>query len=471
MRGQSPRSKAADCTREVNSLNSERRVLSVSALSQQLAQVMEERFPAVWVEGEISNFKVYSSGHAYFTLKDEGAQLRCVLFRTRARRVRFEPRDGLHVMAFGAIEVYAQRGDYSLVVELLEPKGVGALQLAFEQLKERLGAEGLFDPARKRPLPRFPRKIGIVTSPTGAAIRDMLRVIGRRFGEIHIVLAPARVQGEGAAAEIAQGVRELNALGGVDVIIVGRGGGSLEDLWAFNDEMLARTIAASKIPVISAVGHEVDFTIADFVADVRAATPSNAAELVVKEKRAVVESLADLHGRLRRVMARTFAAHRDRLQRTLGRRVLTDPARPLRDLERRLDDARARLRHAALAALDRRAHRVELAERGLRALSPVARTLNGRRALIDLQGRLERGMYRNVDRARHRLGAGAGRLDSLSPLAVLGRGYSLTRTTDGRIVRTWRDVRAGVSVNVLLHEGSLDCRVDATRERDDRPQV
>src|SRR5262245_4838002 len=432
---------------------------------------MEEKFPAVWVEGEISNFKVYSSGHAYFTLKDEGAQLRCVLFRTRARRVRFEPRDGLHVMAFGAIEIYAQRGDYSLVVELLEPKGVGALQLAFEQLKERLGAEGLFDPARKRPLPRFPRKIGIVTSPTGAAIRDMLRVIGRRFGEIHIVLAPARVQGEGAAAEIAQGVRELNALGGVDVIIVGRGGGSLEDLWAFNDEMLARTIAASKIPVISAVGHEVDFTIADFVADVRAATPSNAAELVVKEKRAVVESLADLHGRLRRVMTRVLAAHRDRLQRTLGRRVLTDPARPLRDLERRLDDARARLRHAAQAALDRRAHRVELAERGLRALSPVARTLNGRRALIDLQGRMERGMYRNVDRARHRLGADAGRLDSLSPLAVLGRGYSLTRTADGRIVRTWRDVRAGASVNVLLHEGSLDCRVDATRERDDRPQV
>ena len=278
----------------------DRAVLTVSQLSQQLAAVMEERFPAVWIEGEISNFKVYGSGHAYFTLKDEGAQLRCVLFRNRARRIRFEPRDGQHVMGFGAVEVYAQRGEYQLVVELLEPKGVGALQLAFEQLKERLQAEGLFSPGRKRPLPRFPRKIGIVTSPSGAALRDMLRVIGRRFGEIHIVVAPARVQGDGAAAEVAQGIRELNALGGVDVIIVGRGGGSLEDLWAFNDEMLARTIVASKIPVISAVGHEVDFTIADFVADVRAATPSNAAELVVKEKRAVVESLADLTGRLRR---------------------------------------------------------------------------------------------------------------------------------------------------------------------------
>jgi exodeoxyribonuclease VII large subunit len=449
----------------------DRSVLSVSQLSQQLSAVMEERFPAVWVEGEISNFKVYGSGHAYFTLKDEGAQLRCVLFRNRARRVRFEPKDGLHVMGFGAVEVYAQRGEYQLVVELLEPKGLGALQLAFEQLKERLQAEGLFSPARKRPLPRFPRKIGIVTSPNGAALRDMLRVIGRRFGEIHIVVAPARVQGDGAAAEVAQGVRELNALGGVDVIIVGRGGGSLEDLWAFNDEMLARTIVASKIPVISAVGHEVDFTIADFVADVRAATPSNAAEMVVKEKRAVVETLADLGGRLRRGMVRALSAHRDRLERTRGRRVLTDPARPLRELDRRLDDARARLRRAALAAVGRAERRVALADRGLRGLSPVARTVNGRRALTDLHGRLARGVRRLLDRSRHELGHAAGRLDSLSPLAVLGRGYSLTRTPEGRIVRSWREIAAGDAVRVLLHEGSLDCRVDATREHDDRPQV
>jgi exodeoxyribonuclease VII large subunit len=448
-----------------------RAVLSVSQLSAQLAAVMEERFPAVWVEGEISNFKVYSSGHAYFTLKDEGAQLRCVLFRNRGRRVRFEPRDGLHVMGFGAVEVYAQRGEYQLVVELLEPKGLGALQLAFEQLKERLQAEGLFSPARKRPLPRFPRKIGIVTSPSGAALRDMLRVIGRRFGEIHIVVAPARVQGDGAAADVAQGIRELNALGDVDVIIVGRGGGSLEDLWAFNDEMLARTIVASKIPVISAVGHEVDFTIADFVADVRAATPSNAAELVVKEKRAVVESLADLSGRLGRGMVRALAGHRDRLERARGRRVLTDPARPLRDLARRLDDARARLRRAALAAVGRAERRVALADRGLRTLSPVARTLNGRRALTNLEARLERGLHRRLDRARHGLGGAAGRLDSLSPLAVLSRGYSLTRTPEGRIVRSWREIGAGDAVRVLLHEGSLDCRVDATREHDDRPQV
>jgi exodeoxyribonuclease VII large subunit len=452
-------------------VSADRRVLTVSALSAQLAQAMDERFPAVWVEGEISNFKVYASGHAYFTLKDETAQLRCVLFRTRARRVRFEPKDGLHVMAFGAIEIYPQRGEYSLVVELLEPRGLGALQLAFEQLKQRLQAEGLFDAARKRPLPRFPRKIGIVTSPSGAALRDMLRVIGRRFGDIHIVVSPARVQGEGAAAEIAQGVRELNALGGVDVIIVGRGGGSLEDLWAFNDEMLARTIAVSKVPVISAVGHEVDFTIADFVADVRAATPSNAAELVVKEKRAVVDSLADLTLRLRRATVRLVGGQRERLARSQARRVLTDPARPLRELDRRLDDARARLRQAALTVLGRRHHRLELAARSLNALSPVARTLNGRRALTELHGRLARGVHRALDRSRHRFVAGAGRLDSLSPLAVLGRGYSLTVTPGQRIVRSWREVSAGDAVRVLLHEGSLDCRVDATREHDDRPQV
>jgi exodeoxyribonuclease VII large subunit len=452
-------------------VTTERSVLTVSQLAAQLAAMVEERFPAVWVEGEISNFKVYQSGHAYFTLKDDTAQMRCVLFRNRARRIRFTPGDGLSVLAFGAIEIYAQRGEYSLVVELLEPRGLGALQLAFEQLKERLAAEGLFDPARKRALPRFPRKIGIVTSPTGAAIRDMLRVIGRRFGQIHIVIAPAKVQGEGAAQEVAQGVRDLNALGDVDVIIVGRGGGSLEDLWAFNDEMLARTIAASKVPVISAVGHEVDFTIADFVADLRAPTPSAAAELVVREKQAVAESVADLTRRLGVATARTLARQRDRLLTMQRRRVLTDPARPLRELERRVDDARARLRRAMTAAMRHAAHRFELSTQGLRNQSPVLRTLDNRRQLTRLSAELTRGAAREMDRSRHRLQAAVGRLDSLSPLAVLARGYSLTRTPEGGVVRSARQVSAGDEVSVLLHEGSLQCRVTATKERDERPQV
>ena len=429
-------------------MSTARAVLSVSELTRRLQEVLEDRFPAVWVEGEISNFRLYGSGHAYFTLKDADAQVRAVLFRNRGRRIKFEPADGLHVMAFGSIEVYPQRGEYQLVVELLEPKGLGALQLAFEQLKARLQAEGLFDQARKRELPRFPRKIGIVTSTSGAAIRDILRVIGRRFGELHIVIAPCRVQGEGAAEEIAQGLRDLNALGDVDVIIVGRGGGSLEDLWAFNEEIVARAVAASKVPVVSAVGHEVDFTIADFVADLRAPTPSAAAELVVREKQAVVDSLGQLRARLERLAAR-----------------------PLRDLERRVDELTTRLRREMRGELGRANHRLVLATRALRASDPVARVAGDRHRLENLQSRLITSLTRRCDRARYGLRTAVGRLDSLSPLAVLGRGYSLTRTPTGEVVRSPAQVQVGDAIRVLLHRGSLDARVTDTREQDDRPQV
>src|SRR5437879_610114 len=364
------------------------------------------------------------------------------------RVIRFEPTDGLHVMAFGSIEVYPQRGEYQMVIELLEPKGLGALQLAFDQLKARLQAEGLFDQARKRELPRFPRKIGVVTSPSGAAIRDVLRVIGRRFGELHIVIAPARVQGDGAAEEIAQGLRDLNALGDVDVIIVGRGGGSLEDLWAFNEEVVARAIAGSKAPVVSAVGHEVDFTIADFVADLRAPTPSAAAELVVREKQAVVDTLDALRLRLDRAVRR-----------------------PLSDLERRVDELSLRLRRAMTGELRHASHRVEMLTSTLRSTSPVARVATGRHRLERLDARLAAAVARSCDQSRGRLRALVAKLDSLSPLAVLGRGYSLTRTAAGAIVRSARAVRAGDDVRVLLHEGSLDGRVARTRDEDDRPQV
>jgi exodeoxyribonuclease VII large subunit len=429
-------------------MSTARAVLSVSELTRRLQEVLEDRFPAVWVEGEISNYRLYGSGHAYFTLKDAESQIRAVLFRNRGRRIKFEPADGLHVMAFGSIEVYPQRGEYQLVIELLEPKGLGALQLAFDQLKTRLQAEGLFDQARKRELPRFPRKIGVVTSPSGAAIRDILRVIGRRFGDLHIVIAPARVQGDGAAEEIAQGLRDLNALGGVDVIIVGRGGGSLEDLWAFNEEIVARAIATSKVPVVSAVGHEVDYTIADFVADLRAPTPSAAAELVVREKQAVVDTLAQLRARLER-----FAL------------------RPLRDLERRVDELAARLRREMRNELGRANHRVTLATRALRASDPVARVARDRHRLDSLQTRMITLLHRRRDRARYALQTAVGRLDSLSPLAVLGRGYSLTRTPAGDIVHSPAQVRVGDVIRVLLQRGSLDARVTETREQDDRPQI
>ena len=429
-------------------MSTARAVLSVSELTRRLQEVLEERFPAVWVEGEISNYRLYGSGHAYFTLKDAESQIRAVLFRNRGRRIKFEPGDGLHVMAFGSIEVYPQRGEYQLVIELLEPKGLGALQLAFDQLKTRLAAEGLFEQARKRELPRFPRKIGVVTSPSGAAIRDILRVIGRRFGDLHIVIAPCRVQGDGAAEEIVQGIRDLNALGGVDVIIVGRGGGSLEDLWAFNEEAVARAIAASKVPVVSAVGHEVDYTIADFVADLRAPTPSAAAELVVREKQAVVESLAQLRARLER-----FAA------------------RPLRDLERRVDELTARLRREMRNEVGRAHHRLALATRALRASDPVARVARDRHRLETLQSRMVTLIHRRRDRARYALQTAVGRLDSLSPLAVLGRGYSLTRTPAGEIVHSPAQVRVGDPIRVLLQRGRLDAQVTETKEQDDRPQV
>ncbi len=452
-------------------MNETRPVWTVSELTARIKEVLEERFPAFWVEGEISNLRVPSSGHAYFTLKDEAAQIKAVLFRNRSRRVRFELSDGLHVLAFGSIEVYAVKGEYQLVVELLEPKGLGALQLAFEQLKARLAAEGLFDQARKRLLPRFPRKIGIVTSPTGAALRDILKILGRRFADLHLLIAPARVQGEEAAGEIVQALADLNRVEDLDVIIMARGGGSLEDLWAFNEEAVARAIAASRAPVISAVGHETDVTIADFVADVRAPTPSGAAELVVEEKAAVAAELGDLHGRLIRSMRQRFERHRALLDSLVRRRVLTDPARPLRDLQRRVDELTARLA-AGLRRSGTHAHqRVLLATNALRSRTPLVRIADGARLLEQLDGRLRASAAHGVERARHRLGSAVAQLDTLSPLSVLRRGYSLTRLPSGEIVRSGRQVEPGRSIEVLLHEGTLDCLVEKVRERDDRLQV
>jgi exodeoxyribonuclease VII large subunit len=449
----------------------ERPVFTVSELTARIKGRLEDAFPAVWVEGEISNLRSPSSGHAYFTLKDDLAQLRCVLFRGRGRRVRFALEDGLHVLVFGGLEVYAARGEYQLVAELMEPRGLGALQLAFEQLKRKLEAEGLFDEARKRPLPRFPRAIGIVTSPTGAALRDMLHIIGRRFGDLRIVLAPVRVQGEGAAVEIARALGDLDELGDLDVVIVGRGGGSIEDLWAFNDERVARAIAASRAPVISAVGHETDFTIADFVADLRAPTPSGAAELVVREKLAVLQALREAHDRLAQAIWARVERDRGRLLVLSRRRVLTDPARALHDRHRRVDELAARLRAAARSHHRHVAHRVALLTNTLSSLHPLARISQGRAVLTQLRGRLASAGGHGLEVSRHRFQASVGRLASLSPLAVLGRGYSLTRLASGAVVRRAAETHPGAAVEILLHEGSLDARVERVRERDERLHV
>jgi len=451
---------------------SERVVCTVGELAMRIKAQLEDQFPAVWVEGEISNLRTPSSGHAYFTLKDDTAQLRCVLFRGRGRRVAFQPEDGMQVLAFGGLDVYLARGEYQLVVELLEPKGVGALQLAFEQLKRRLEAEGLFDAARKRPLPPFPRTIGIVTSPTGAAIRDMLHVIDRRFADLRILITPVRVQGEEAPGEIVAALRDLQAVEDLDVIIVARGGGSIEDLWAFNDERVARAIAGCRVPVISGVGHETDFTIADFVADLRAPTPSAAAEVVVQEKLQVARALVSLYEALKQAMASRLERDRERVEVLGKRRVLTDAARALRDLYRRVDELTSRLTRAVRGSERQATHRLSLARNALRSLNPVARIANGAVLLAQLRGRLASAGVHSVKVSQHRFDAAVGRLDSLSPLAVLGRGYSLTRLLpSGVIVRGAAQTRPGDAIEILLHQGAVEARVERLKERDDRHKV
>ena len=450
---------------------SERRVYTVSELTASIKAALEEGFPMVWVEGEISNLRTPGSGHAYFTLKDEGAQVSAVLFRGRGRRVRFDLEDGMQVLAFGGLDVYAARGQYQLVVEMMEPKGLGALQLAFEQLKRKLEAEGLFDEARKRPLPAFPRVIGIVTSPTGAAIRDMLNIIGRRFGDLHILITPVRVQGDEAPGEIVQALAHLQELTHLDVIIVGRGGGSIEDLWAFNDERVARALAACRVPVISAVGHETDFTIADFVADLRAPTPSGAAELVVREKLAVIEVLVDLYARLKQAVTADVSARRERVDFLLRRRVLTNPARALRDLYRRLDELGGRLRLGLRSSQRHVTHRVALATNALRSRNPRARIAGASALLSQLRGRLESSSAHNMKTSRARFAEVIGRLESLSPLGVLARGYSVTRLPSGEVVRSASQVVVGDPLEILLHQGALGARVTDVRERDERHQV
>jgi exodeoxyribonuclease VII large subunit len=377
----------------------------------------------------------------------------------------------MQVLAFGGLDVYAARGQYQLVVEMMEPKGLGALQLAFEQLKGKLEAEGLFDEGRKRTLPAFPRVIGVVTSPTGAAIRDILNIIGRRFGDLRILIAPVRVQGDEAPGEIVKALENLQTVPDLDVVIVGRGGGSIEDLWAFNDEGVARAIAACRVPVISAVGHETDFTIADFVADQRAPTPSAAAELVVREKLAVIETLADLYARLKQALTAQVAALRERVEFLSRRRVLTDPARALRDLHRRLDELQGRLRLGLRSSQRQIRHRVALATGALRSRNPLARIAGGAALLVQLRGRLVASAAHSLKASRSRFAETVGRLESLSPLGVLARGYSLTRLPSGAVVRSAGQVAVGDPLEILLYQGALGARVTDVKERDDRHQV
>ncbi len=439
------------------------RILSVTELTQQIKARLESEFVEIWVEGELSNLRLPSSGHAYFTLKDATSQLRAVMFRSANRLLKFSPKDGMQVVCRGRISVYEARGEYQVVVEVLEPKGLGALQLAFEQLKERLAAEGLFDPARKRPLPALPRCIGIVTSPTGAAIRDMLNVLRRRFANVHIIINPVPVQGEGAAAAIAGALDEFNRMGGVDVLIVGRGGGSLEDLWAFNEEAVARAIHRSAIPVISAVGHEIDFTIADFVADLRAPTPSAAAELVLRSKDELRERIAARAGMLEQCIRRRLERAQGALRQQAS--ALRDPRRLVEGYQQRLDELQDRMARGAFNTI--RHHRMRLAQmrEGLRHRNPIERLRQMGERLAVARLHLVQQLHHDLKQRRSQFESLVGRINGLSPLAILARGYSITRTLPQlRVIRSAKSVAVGAAVQVRLHQGALICEVKAIED-------
>jgi exodeoxyribonuclease VII large subunit len=444
------------------------RILTVSALNQIIRFRLEEDFPEVWVEGEISNLRIPSSGHSYFTLKDEACQVRAVIFRSTGARLKFTPEDGLHVLCRARLTVYEPRGEYQLLVERMEPRGIGALQLAFEQLKEKLRKEGLFDPARKRPLPSIPKRIGVVTSPTGAAIRDILKVLRGRFADVSVLINPVPVQGEGAAVAIAGAIRELNERGDSDVLIVGRGGGSLEDLWAFNEEVVARAIADSAIPVISAVGHEIDTTISDWVADVRAPTPSAAAEMVIRRKSDLIRQLDTLGDRLASAVRAALNFHRASLR--FQTAALKDPRRAIQAYFLRLDELESRIRRGIHLTLrtrrDNHRHLMAL----LQFQNPADRLERLRVELDHGLVRLRQGLEGMVKNKRASLEAYSGRLNSLSPLAVLERGYSLTYRLPGmQLVKEAREVAAGDRVQVRLRRGTLTCDVSTVKENENGP--
>ncbi len=443
-------------------LSGQRKIYTVFEITSEIKQTLD-RLGVLWIQGEISNFKHHTSGHMYFSLKDERAQLKAACFRNSNMYLKFRPEDGIEVIVRGRISVYEPRGDYQIIVEYMEPKGLGSLQLAYEQLKEKLRKEGLFDDAHKVPLPLLPHKIGIVTSPTGAAIRDMLRVLKRRNASLHVLLYPAKVQGTGASEEIAAGLRYFNTRSDIDVIIVGRGGGSIEDLWAFNEETVARAIHQSGIPVISAVGHEIDFTIADFVADLRAPTPSAAAEMVSGARNELRATVASLQGRLVQAARRGFEARRLRLERLSRNRAFNIAPTMIRDFQQRFDEAALRMTQAVRQYTSRLRHRERMLQ--TRLLKIDLRQIIGRRKETVARNRqqLVSLMKARLQKDRSQLELAAGRLDALSPLAILQRGYAICKDDHGSIVRDAAAVFPGDRVTVSLAKGSLDCRVENVR--------
>ena len=443
----------------------ERRVFSVAELTAIMRGLLEDYFGDCWVSGEISNCRRAPSGHFYFTLKDAQAQLKCVCFRQSAIYLKVKPQDGLEIVARGRISVYEARGEYQLYVETIEPRGFGALQLAFEQLKKKLGAEGLFDQDRKRELPRLPRRVGIVTSPQGAVIADMVRILERRCPGLHIRLYPAQVQGENAAGEIARGLRWFSESGWPDVVIVGRGGGSLEDLWAFNEEIVARAIAASAVPIVSAVGHQTDFTIADFVADLRAPTPSAAAELVAPSKAELLAGVRGLNGRLTQAVRYRIARAARRLVESGVERPAAIVRRRIQRLWQRNDELELRMRERIIGCIRAAEKRLRSSQHALAERDLRVRLARGRARLEKLDDALAPGIWLRVERAGRRLDGLDRALGSLSPVAILERGYAIVSDTENHIIRDAAVTTPGQALHVRLHRGRLDVKVEKVAEQ------
>jgi exodeoxyribonuclease VII large subunit len=449
---------------EVEAAAPRRDVYTVSRLNREVRSILERALSVIWVEGELSNFSQPASGHWYFSLKDRGAQLRCAMFRMQNSLVGFTPRDGAHLLLRGRLSVYEARGEYQLLVEHLEEAGVGALKREFERLKTRLAAEGLFAPERKRALPRFPRRIGVITSPSGAALHDILKILARRFPPAAVLIYPAPVQGAAAVPALVAALASAGARGECDLLILARGGGSLEDLWAFNDERLARAIAASPLPVVSAVGHEIDFTIADFVADVRAATPSAAAELVVPDRAAWLESLRRTAERLALALRRELRAIALRVEGTERRLALVHPGVRLEQQTQRLDDLTVRLGGAAQGRVQRERLRLAELQRRLRERSPDRLLERQRSRQRDLMLRLRHAATGRVAAAAQRLALAQRGLNAVSPLATLARGFAIVTRADGTLVTETAQVAPGEPIEARLARGILLARVTGARE-------
>jgi exodeoxyribonuclease VII large subunit len=443
-------------------LEPERRVFRVSDLNAALQRVVETDFHGIFVAGEISGCRIAASGHYYFCLKDEKSQVKCVLFKGSARFAKFKPLDGLAVIARGNLEVYEARGEYQLIVEALEPQGAGALQLAFEQLKRKLGAEGLFDSARKRALPEFPKRIGIVTSASGAVIRDILHVLARRFPGLHLRLFPAQVQGEGAVQQVCDGIAHFSASEWAQVVIVARGGGSLEDLWTFNEEAVARAVAACSVPVISAIGHETDFTICDFVADLRAPTPSAAAEILICTRESLLERIAGNRVKATQALRyRLLSCGRD-LHQKGTERAATLIHRAIAKRAQTVDDLEYRLRSVQRRTIDTHRRRLADLRQRLQATDLRLRFARDRREEELLRQRIVKQMQATLWEARRRYESLHLHMTQLSPLTVLSRGYAIVEDAERKVLLSAGDVSEGEHVRIRLHRGQLNAVVEGS---------